>query len=157
MRSGDSPGMPGSLRPQSSGRPRHAREAAADELVRTGELGQSIGQERAVTFVERTKEEVVRTRATTYEEIRAVTERVAREENLSLSADQLRKVTDVMVRLSKLGLNLEQLRGQLRNFLVEPEKKATGIGGLIAQLIDFLQTLFKQLVGFVGRFLRVTP
>ena len=131
-----------------------AEEGAAEELVRTGELGQSIGPDRAASFVERTKEEVVRTRATTYAEIRSVTERVAREQSLTLSEDQLRKVTDVMIRLSKLNLNLSSLRVQLKNFTEQAAQPATGISGFIAQIIAFFQSLFKQLAGFVGRLFR---
>lgn len=131
-----------------------AEEAAADELVRTGELGQSIGPDRAAGFVARTKEEVVRTRATTYAEIRSVTERVAREQSLTLSEEQLRDVTDVMIRLSKLNLNLSSLRAQLKNFTEQAAQPATGVGGFIARIIAFFQSLFKQLVGFVGRLLR---
>ncbi|MGE5550535.1 MAG: DUF1002 domain-containing protein [Bacteroidota bacterium] len=132
-----------------------AQEAAADELVRTGELGQSLGQDQATEFMSRTKEEVVRSRATSYQEIRVTVERVAREQNLKLTEDQLRKVTDVMIRVSKLDLDLDRLRTQLKNFTVQPGRAATGLSGLIAQIVAFFQSLFKQLVGFVGRaFLR---
>ena len=131
-----------------------ARETAAEELVRTGELGEKIGQEPATAYMARTKEEVVRSGAKSAAEIRAVVERVAREENLSLSEEQVRGVVDVMIRLSKLEISLDQLRAQLKNFAVETPRPATGIGGFIAQIIEFLQSLFKQLVGFVARMLR---
>ncbi len=131
-----------------------AQEAAAEELVRTGELGQSIGRDRAAVFIERTKEEVVRTRATTYAEIRSITERVARAENLTLTEDQLRGVTDVMIRLSKLNLSLGNLQTQLKNFAEQAARPATGFGGLLARIIEFFQSLFRQLVGYVGRLFR---
>jgi len=131
-----------------------AREAAADELIRTGELGQSFGQEPATVYMTKTKEEVLRSRAITYPEIRAIAERIAREQNLALNEEQLRRVTDVMIRISKLDLTLAQLQDQLKNFAQQTAKPATGIGGFIAQIVQFLQSLFKQLIGFVGRFVR---
>ncbi len=130
-----------------------AEEAAADELVRTGELGQSIGTGKAVEFMETAKEEVARSKASTYEEIRIVVEKVARDKNISLSEDQTRRITDVMIRLSKLGLDPDQLRAQLKNFVQEAPKAATGLNAIIARIIDFLQSLFKQFLGFVGRLL----
>jgi len=134
--------------------PAAAREAAAEELVRTGELGRDLGAGRAARFVARTKEEVVRTRAGTVTAIGEVVERVAREEKVTLTDEQERNLTDVMIRLSKLDLNVQQLQAQLKNYTQEEAEPATGIGGLIARFIDFIQNVFKQLLGFVGRVFR---
>ncbi|MGE5527812.1 MAG: DUF1002 domain-containing protein [Patescibacteria group bacterium] len=134
--------------------PAPAEEAAAEELVGTGELGQNLGRERAASYMAAVKEELVESRVTTAAEIRSIVERVANEQKMNLTAEQLNRVTDIMVRISKLGLDLGDLRAQLKNFTQTRAKPAAGLSGLIAQVIAFFQSLFKQLVGFVGRFVR---
>ncbi|MGE5598339.1 MAG: DUF1002 domain-containing protein [Bacteroidota bacterium] len=131
-----------------------AQEAAAQELVRTGELGQRYGKDEAATFMVRLKEEAIRTRAATMQEIEEVIARVAREQNLSLTTTEKQLLADYLARLTKLDLDLENLRAQLKNFADAGAREATGLDGLLARLLDFLRSLFQQLVGFVGRCLR---
>ena len=130
-----------------------AQEAAVDELIGTGELGQVYGQDQAVRFMHAAKEEVVGSQAASAETIRPIVERVAREQNLNLTVVQIQRVTEVMIRLSKLNLKPADLQTQLKNF-AEQVQKPGGTSGLIARIIAFLQSIFKQLTGFVGRLFR---
>lgn len=131
-----------------------AREAAVHELVGASELGRSLGGDKAARFMTSVKEEVLSSKAATYNEIRGIVERVAGERNIELTDEQLGSVTNTMLRLSRLGLDPDQLRAQLKNFAQEAPETPGGISGLLARLLDFLQSLFQRLLGFVGRMLR---
>lgn len=135
-----------------------AKRTAAEELVKTGNLGEEIGKERAATLLERTKEQIVREKTTDKAEIVKVVERSAREQSIFLTETQKQETADLLLKIKQLNIDLSNLQNQLKNFRetaaekVPTEEKEPG--SLFDRIISFIRSLVDQLFSFVGRILR---
>lgn len=134
-----------------------AKRVAAEELIKTGNLGEEIGKERAATLLERSKERVIREKTTDRTEIIKVVERSAREQNITLTDAQKGDVAELLLKIKELNLDLDDLQRQLKNFrettdeTTTPEKPES----FFSRIISFIRSLFDQLFSFVGRILSV--
>ena len=91
-----------------------AKDAANREMITTGELGEEIGQENAIQFMNEVKKEVVQKKAKNPDDIRTIIEKVAKHYDIQLSEEQIQKIIDVMDRISKLDLNIKEVSNQLK-------------------------------------------
>ena len=131
-----------------------SKRIAAEELIKTGNLGEEIGKERAATLLERTKERVVREKTTDRAEIVKVVERSAREQDLTLTETQKQDVAELLLKIKQLNLDLDNLQKQLKNFRETPKENlpTEKQESFISKLIAFFRSLVDQLFSFVGRF-----
>lgn len=136
-----------------------AKRTAAEELIKTGALGEEIGKERAATLLERTKEQVVREKTTDRTEIIKVVERSAREQDITLTETQKQEVADLLLKIKQLNIDLGNLQNQLKNFRETAEEKVPTEEpepeSLFDRIISFIRSLVDQLFSFVGRIFRL--
>lgn len=134
-----------------------AKRVAAEELVKTGNLGEEIGKERAATLLERTKERVVREKTTDQAEIIKVVERSAREQDITLSEEQKEDVAELLMKIKQLNINLENLQEQMKNFREESteEEVPEEPESFFSRLISFIRSIVDQLFSFVGKIFSV--
>ena len=130
-----------------------AKRVAAEELIKTGNLGEAIGKERAATLLERTKERVVQEKTTVQAEIIKLVERSAREQDVTLSEEQKQDVAELLLKIEQLNIDLENLQEQMKNFREEsPEGQAPEEPeSLFSRLMSFIKSIVDQLFSFVGR------
>lgn len=134
-----------------------AKRVAAEELIKTGNLGEEIGKERAATLLERSKERVIREKTTDRTEIIKVVERSAREQNITLTDAQKGDVAELLLKIKELNLDLDDLQRQLKNFRETTDETTTPEkpGSFFSRIISFIRSLFDQLFSFVGRILSI--
>lgn len=134
-----------------------AKRVAAEELVKTGNLGEEIGKERAATLLERTKERLVREKTTDQAEIIKVVERSAREQDITLSEEQKEDVAELLMKIKQLNINLENLQEQMKNFREESTKEEVPEEpeSFFSRLISFIRSIVDQLFSFVGKIFSV--
>jgi uncharacterized protein YpuA (DUF1002 family) len=135
-----------------------AKRTAAEELIKTGNLGEAIGKERAATLLERTKERVIQEKTTDKVEIIKVVEKSAQEQNITLTETQKQEMADLLLKIKQLNIDLSSLQNQLKNFRETADEKApaeeTEPGSLFDRIISFIRSLVDQLFSFVGKILR---
>lgn len=114
-----------------------AKDAANQELLITGDMGQSIGKDEAAKLIKNVKEEVIGRNIQTPEDLRQLIIDAAKELNIELTEAQIDQIMDLMEKISKLDLNIDDISTQLG-------KLGEGIG-VIKDTIDDNKGFFQEL------------
>ncbi len=125
-----------------------AKETANEELVKTGELGEDIGQDKAAALIKAIKELIAREDISSSEDIRRVIIEIAGELDITLTDDHLNSIANLMEKISKLDLDVDKLTDQLENISGHLDNIRETIEenrGLIQQVIAAIQRFFKWL------------
>lgn len=125
------------------------KQAANEELVRTGELGQQIAdKDKAAKLIVLVKQQVLQNKLSDPASIRSAVEDVAKQLNLTLTPDQINSIVDLMVKLAKTPITLEQFRTQLAGIqdklniiLAKQEEARTFLEKIWAALQDFFSRI----------------
>ena len=118
-----------------------AKDAATEELVQAGELGQTIGQEKAAQLMENIKEQVLKQKPKTLGQVEEIVRQAAQKLNVSLSRKQLRQLSQLFLRIGKLPLNLDHFKQ-----LVSNKNFWSKIGAWLAELGAILLSVWHKLV-----------
>ncbi|PTX59337.1 uncharacterized protein YpuA (DUF1002 family) [Melghirimyces profundicolus] len=130
------------------------KQVANEEMVRTSELGQSIGdKEKAVEFMNRVKDEIAQEQPQSAKEVRDIIVNVAGDMNINLNDQDIERITNLMVKFSELNIDWDSLSSQLdqlkRNLdqVVNSEEAKSFLDKLftwLAELIDSLKKAFSS-------------
>lgn len=121
-----------------------AKQAANEEMVATGELGEDIGQDEAASLVQEVKERIIRENITDPEQIRKIIIEIAADLNITITQEHLDKLADLMERISKLDLSVEKVSEQLENINKGLQK--------VKETIDQNKGFFQQIFDAIRRF-----
>jgi uncharacterized protein YpuA (DUF1002 family) len=125
-----------------------AKQAANEELVTTGELGEDIGQDKAASLVKEIKERIIGDKITDPKQIRDIIIEVAGDLNINITQEHIDQLADLMDRISKLDLSVEKISGQLENISKSLDKVRETINenkGLIQKILDAIKSFFAWL------------
>ncbi len=89
------------------------KQAANEELITTGNLGEKIGQDKAAGLINEVKKEVVKQKPKTQEETTKIVKQVTGNYNYNLSDEDISKISSLMSKISGLNLDFNQLKSQL--------------------------------------------
>ena len=133
-------------------------DAATNELVTTGELGQSIGKEEAAEFVALLKDKVVSGDLTSEADIQKAIEEAEKELNVSISDSDRQKLMALMEKIGSLDLDLGSLKQQAKDIYdklsdididIDTEEAkgffdriGDAIGNFFGAIADFFKNLF---------------
>lgn len=123
-------------------------DAATNELVVTGELGDEIGKEEAANFVATLKNKVVSGDLSSDEEIKKAIEETEDQLNVTLSNDMKNKMVGLMKKINGLDLDLDSLKDQAKG--VYDKLKDMGVDiedveGLWDKICDFFSGLWDKI------------
>lgn len=90
-----------------------AKQTANEELNLTQNMGQEIGQDKAVQLIRDVKQQVLQRQIKTPEDIRRVIHEVANQLGLTLSEEQVDQILALMKKISQLNLNVDSILTQL--------------------------------------------
>lgn len=125
-----------------------AKQAANEELVTTGELGEDIGQDKAASLVKEIKERVIGDKITDPIQIRDIIIEVAGDLNINITQEHIDMLANLMDKISKLDLSVEKISGQLENISKSLDKVRETINenkGLVQQILDAIKNFFAWL------------
>lgn len=91
------------------------KEAAMQELMTTGELADSLGQEKATEVMKDVKTEVLDEGLTDAAEIEEAVQKIAEDNEVTLTEDQKNQVVDLMEQISQFDYDLGALKDTLNN------------------------------------------
>ncbi|MEF9934476.1 MAG: DUF1002 domain-containing protein [Clostridium sp.] len=89
------------------------KEAANEEIVVTGNLGDKIGQDEAANLINEVKTEVLKANPQTEEEIKNIIVNVINNNNINLSAEEIDKITGLMDKINALDIDFNKIKDQL--------------------------------------------
>lgn len=131
-------------------------DSATDELVKTGELAESLGDsEEAAEIIAALKQVVAENDLKTDEDINNAIDEVAGKLEISLSEEDRQLILDLMEKLSALDLDADNLAEQARGIYSELQQRGFSLSdygitkeeaqGLLARLIQFIKELLSSL------------
>ncbi|WP_074011034.1 DUF1002 domain-containing protein [Numidum massiliense] len=131
------------------------KQVANEEMVKTGELGETYGEDKIADLMMRLKEEIAKNKPESKEEMKQLIINVAGDMNINLNNADVDKINDLMMRISKLDIDWDQLKNQVdqvrnnlgdminseegRNFL---QKALDAIVSFFKAIIDWFASLF---------------
>lgn len=89
------------------------KEAAVEELVTTGEIADSVGQEQASALVNEVKEQVIEDNLTDSAEIEKVVTDAASNQGVTLTNEQMEKIVALMKTISQYDYDVKALKNTL--------------------------------------------
>ncbi|MFL0253099.1 DUF1002 domain-containing protein [Clostridium neuense] len=125
------------------------KEAANQELVTTGDLGQKIGKDKAAGLMNEVKKEVVEKKPNDKAETQKIVENVVNNYNYNLSKDDIGKITDVMNKINGLNLNYSKIKGQLNSVANKLGSilKSDEAKGFFSKAWDSIKNFFSGIFG----------
>lgn len=124
------------------------KQVASEEIAKTGELGEEIGQDEATEIMRRVKEEIVASNITDMNEIKNVIESASKDINITLTEEQKEKIAILMEKISNLDLNVEDIKSQLKNIsdkIVELGKNSEEVKSILGKILDFVKGIFTKI------------
>ncbi|WP_059102552.1 DUF1002 domain-containing protein [Shouchella shacheensis] len=130
--------------------PEEQKDVAAEEMVKTGNLGDSIGEKEATELMTRIKEEVAQTNIDSEDEMRELIQRLAEELGITLSEEELNGLVSLFMRMKEIDIDWERVQNQISNVrdnlgeYLESEEAQ----GFIQSFLDSLRRLFDSIRDF---------
>lgn len=133
--------------------PEEQKQAANEEMVLTADLASddAIGSDKAVEFVQKVKEDIAETKATSDDDIRSIILAVAKEMGIELNEEQVLKfidffktVKDLDIDWSKVNDTISAVKEKWNDFANDEETKGLidSITNFFSKLGDWLLSLF---------------
>lgn len=109
------------------------KEAAMEELITTGELADSMGQEKATELVNDVKTQVLDDNLTDIADIKAAVEEVAEDHDVNLTDEEKQQLAELMEKISQFDYDLGAIKDTLNNL----EGKLSGLSGVWHSIKSF--------------------
>lgn len=134
-----------------------AKEAAADEMVTTGNLAAGLGdKDKAAELVSLVKEKVAADNLASPEEIKQAVEEAAAEINVKLTKEQIDSLIDLMKKFSNLDIDFQELKTQVKSIndkLNQALADHQEMKGWLQKIMQFLEQSFHKLVDLIQPYL----
>lgn len=131
-----------------------AKIIANEELVKTGQIGEQIGDKnKASQLFMKVKEQIVADKITDPEKIRQTVINVGRDLNINLTNDQINQVSGLMGKISKLDLNVQDISGQLKNVKLQLDNllgNQQEVKSLLSRILDSITSFINQIKNWLG-------
>ncbi len=124
------------------------KRVANEEVIKTGELGEKIGKERATELIKEVKEKVIEKGAKGSKEIKKIIIDIAGRLDINLSAEQIESISKLMEKINRLNLNTEEIKNQLRGIGEKIDKTLKDneqVKSLLQRIIDAIKNFFNSL------------
>ena len=123
------------------------KKVANEEVVKSGELGEEIGQEKASELIRVVKEEIVKKGIKDPEEIKKIVIDIAGKLDINLNVDKIDDLSGLMQNISKLDLNTEQITNQLKDIgqkLDDTIKNNEQVQSLLQKILAAIKEFFSS-------------
>ncbi len=132
------------------------KQVANEEMVRTAELADKVGPEKAAELMRRLKEQLGDTKLETDEDYRRLIEQIAAELGIELTEEDINALVHLLKRLASLNIDWDQVSNQLKNIrdnlnqILDSEETRSFIRQVLDVIIsffDWLKNLFSSSEG----------
>lgn len=127
--------------------PEEQKLVANEEMVKTAELGDKIGMDKASELMTRIKEEIAQNPPETEEDLRELIKKIAKELGIDLTDEELNGLVSLFNRMKNLNIDwdqvtsqLEKVRDNLDEFLNREETQS-----FIQRILDFFISIIESL------------
>lgn len=123
------------------------KQAANEELVTTGDIGEKIGQNDATNLMNDIKKDVIKEKPNTKEELNKIVDSATNDYKNKLSDEDIANIKNVMSKINDLDLNYNNLKDQLNDVTNQlkdklDSKEAKGFFAKLEKMFsDFLDSI----------------
>lgn len=138
--------------------PEEQKQIANEELVKTAELGEEYGVEKATELMARIKEAIADEEVKTEEDLRELIQKIANELGITLTDTELDGLVSLFNRMKDLNIDWDQVKSQIdkvRDNIADFVNSEEGQGFLRA-ILDFFSSLFEAIKGWFTSSMIVT-
>lgn len=124
------------------------KKVANEEVVRVGELGEEVGQDKAAELIKEVKEKIIEKGVKDPEEIKKIIIEIAAKLDITLKTEQIEKIGGLMEKISNLDLNTETIKEQLKDIgqkLDDTLKNNEEVKGWLAKIFEAIQNFFNSI------------
>lgn len=123
------------------------KEAANEELVTTGNIGEKIGSNDATNLMNDIKKEIIKEKPGTEKEINKIVDKATEEYKANLSEQDIANIKAVMKKINNLDLNYNNLKDQLDDVTNQLKDKLTSAEakGFFAKLEEMFSNLLEAI------------
>jgi len=125
------------------------KKVANEEVVKSGELGEEIGQEKASELIRLVKAEIIEKGVKDPEEIKRIIIDIAGKLDINLDIDQIENINSLMEKISKLDLDVDEIKNQLKGIgekldetLKNNEEVKSLLERILSAVVEFFSNLF---------------
>ena len=123
-------------------------DAAMNEIVVTGELNESLGDDvETEEFIAYVKQKVVEGGLQNKEKIQKVITDACKKFEISLSDDEKAQITALMEKIGSLDIDIDSLMKQAGS-IYDSLKEMDGAGGFFSSILAFFKRLFEAVIEF---------
>ncbi|WP_026700309.1 DUF1002 domain-containing protein [Salibacterium aidingense] len=128
------------------------KKVANEEMVKTSELGESIGTEEATELITRIKEEISNENIETEEDLRDLIERIANDLGVELTEEEMNGLVSLFERMQNLDIDWNQVQDQITNIRDNLDEflNREDTQSFISSFLDFINELIDSLRGWFG-------
>lgn len=127
--------------------PEEQKKVANEEMVRTAELGDRLGFERATELMTRIKEEIAQNPVTSDMELRELIQNVANELGITLTDEELNGLASLFQRMKDLNIDWDKVQNQITNIrenlgeFLNREETQSFLGKILDVIIEFINVI----------------
>lgn len=128
------------------------KKVANEEMIRTAELGELIGNEKAIEIFNKIKQEIAEKKPQTTEEIRAIVINIVNNFNINLSDEQIEQLVSLFDKMKNLDIDWNKVSNQIEDiakkasdYLSSEEGQGflQSLKSFLNALIDWIASLFR--------------
>jgi len=132
--------------------PEEQKLIANEEMVKTAELGDKVGMDKASELMTKIKEEIAKNPPETKEDLRELIQKIAKELGIELTEEELNGLVSLFNRMKDLNIDWDQVSSQLKKVrdnldeILNSEETKSFIQKVIdffIAIIDGIKSLFK--------------
>lgn len=129
------------------------KDAANEEIVVTGNLGDKLGQDEATKLINDVKKNVIEGDPKNAEELQAIVDKAVVDYKDKLSTEDIEKINDLMTKINALNLDYSTIKDQLNDISDQLKEKLGSdeaqsifakIGEFFSNLMDSIQSFFSS-------------
>lgn len=124
------------------------KKVANEEVFRTGELGDEIGQDKAGELMRTVKEQVISKDIKSAEDIKKIIVEIAGNLDINLNVNQTEKIAKLMEKINGLNLDKEEITNQLKGIgkkLDNVIKNNEEVRSLLQRILDAIKNFFSAI------------
>lgn len=120
------------------------KEAANNEIVVTGDLGEKIGQDDATNLINDVKKEIIKEQPSSEKQLNKIVDKSVKDYKDQLSEEDIANIKQLMTKINKLDLNYNSLKEQLNDVTNQLKDKLTSdeAKGFFAKVGKFFEDIW---------------
>lgn len=126
------------------------KDAANEELVVTGEIGDKIGQDDATNLINDIKKDVIKENPKTQEDVNEIVDDVINNYDYNLKGEDVEKIQQLMSKINDLDINYSSIKDQLNEISNQLADKidTEAVKGFFDKVGDFFSNIWDSISDF---------